>query len=419
MSLIKKLVWAVLIAIPPIFAALWAGATGIANGSFSPWQPQMIDMDVYRRAGEMFLAGQDFYAGSAEQLPFIYPPIAAVLSLPFTWMPLPITQQLWLVVNALLVIAMVHRLGLTGWRLSLASVAAIWLIEPLHTTLGFGQVNIFLTALVLLDITPGPRLLDKLGLPFKLPQGWLIGLATAIKLTPALFAVYLFFSGRIKPALVAFGSFCAATLLGLLLLPSESITFWGRLIQGDSGINTGMKYFTNQSVIGNYIRFTKENPDQIPTTGAVLAAGLCLLGLVAAIIWERHGERTFAMCLAGFASLMMSPIAWSHHFIWFLPMIIIMLRDKKLPTPLRVLSIGFCIWGATAPFNQFEDYYVYEKPLDEFELTPLSLLVDAGSMFLCIALFLLALYYGIKKRRDEGLSWLPLTMRQQERRPVG
>lgn len=411
-KLLKSAALALLWAIPPVFAALWAGATAIANGSFSPWQPVMIDMDVYRRTAELFLVGGDIYH-VPDALPFIYPPIAAVLSVPFTWMNLALTQQVWLVLNALLVMAMVYRLGLTGWQLSLVSAAAIWMIEPLRTTLGFGQVNIALTALVVLDIVPGPRLLDKAGLP-RLPQGWMTGLATAIKLTPALFAVYLFFSGRVKPALVAFGSFCVATALGFAFLPQASVEFWTRLLHGDSGINSGMKYFTNQSVMGNYIRFSKENPDQIPLGGLLLALVVGAIGLVAAIVWERNGHHTFAVVLCGLTTMMMSPISWSHHFIWFLPLIVLVIRDQALPLVLRVFALGYGLWGAHAPFNEFLDYYVYKKPLDEFELTPVSLLVDAGSMILCIALFVLAVVTGVLERRRRGYSWLPLTLRATE-----
>lgn len=416
-KVLKNLLWTLVLAIPPLFAALWAGATAIANGAFSPWSPQMIDMDVYRRTADIFLAGGDIY-NVPDELPFIYPPVAALLSLPFTWFELATTQQLWLVVNALFVMAMVHRLGLTGWRLSLASAAAILMIEPLRTTLGFGQVNIVMTALVFLDIVPGPRALDRIGLP-RLPQGWLIGIATAIKLTPALFAVYLFFSGKVKPALVAFGSFCVATIVGFAFLPQASMTFWTRLLEGDSGINTGLKYFTNQSVIGNYIRFSKENPDQIPSEGLLLAVIVGAIGLAAAILWERNGHRTFAVTLCGFTTLMMSPISWSHHFIWFLPLIALALRDTDLPKPLRIVAIGYGIWGAHAPFNEFGDYYVYEKPLDEFELTPLSLLVDAGSMIICIAMFVLAFGYGLVERRRQGYGWLPLTLRATEQKRAG
>ena len=50
-----------LLAIPPLLAALYAGGTTIPGGNFEPWAPAMIDLDVYRRTGDLVLRGQDFY----------------------------------------------------------------------------------------------------------------------------------------------------------------------------------------------------------------------------------------------------------------------------------------------------------------------------------------------------------------------
>ena len=37
---------ALLLALPPFGAALWAGAMTIPGGVFDPWDPAMIDLDV-------------------------------------------------------------------------------------------------------------------------------------------------------------------------------------------------------------------------------------------------------------------------------------------------------------------------------------------------------------------------------------
>jgi alpha-1,2-mannosyltransferase len=50
----------------------------------------MIDLDVYRRTGSMLLAGQDFYV--AEGLPWIYPPFAALFTVPLAVVPLGVAQ---------------------------------------------------------------------------------------------------------------------------------------------------------------------------------------------------------------------------------------------------------------------------------------------------------------------------------------
>ena len=56
----------------------------IAHGVAWPWQPSTIDLQVYVYAVHDLLAGKDIYATSTPgwNLPFIYPPIAAVLMVP-------------------------------------------------------------------------------------------------------------------------------------------------------------------------------------------------------------------------------------------------------------------------------------------------------------------------------------------------
>lgn len=405
MKAVTRIAMIVLYAIPPVFAGLYAGATEIADGSFWPWRPVMIDLDVYVRTAERVIAGKDFYSIPGDWLPFIYPPFAALLSAPFALLGTTGSQVFWLVLNSLMVMGVCYRLGCKGWQLSLVAAAAMWLIEPMRVTLGFGQVNIFLMALVAFDLMPGPRLL---GEKRWLPQGWLTGIATAIKLTPALFAVYLFLSGKVKAAFVTFGSFVAATLLGFLFLPGQSKVFWGRLIAGDSGLNTGMKYYTNQSVIGNWIRFTEVNPDKIPFGGLVLAALVIVIGLVAAVLWHRLGHAGFAVALTAFTALLASPISWSHHFVWVLPLAIVLLNDRGLPEFLRFYGLGYSLWVMYAPFMQFKD------GADEFKYGTVMKLIDGGSMFLGIGLFLLAIGLGVAERRRRGLPALPLTLREHE-----
>lgn len=409
MKAVKRVALLVLYAIPPLFAALYAGATEIADGSFTPWRPNMIDLDVYRRSAELVLQGRDFYNVEA-WLPFIYPPFAVLLAIPFALLGIIGSQLFWLIVNGLMVMALVYRLGFAGWKLSIIATAAIWLIEPMRVTLGFGQVNIFLMCLVAYDLLPGPRVLGNRRRV--LPQGWLTGVATAIKLTPAIFAVYLFLAGKVKAAIVAFVSFLVATLIGWVVLPGPSMTYWGRLIAGDSGLNTGMKYYTNQSIIGSYIRFTEENPDKIPLGGIVLAAFVCVVGVAAAVLWHRLGHISFAVCITAMTALLASPISWSHHFVWVLPLAIVLITDNGLPDLLRFFGLGFSVWVMYAPFMQFTDGE------DEFAYTFAQKLIDGGSMIFGLALFLVAIGLGLAERRRRGLPWLPLTLREEETLPA-
>ena len=71
------------LALVPVLAALYVGGTQIPGGALWPWNPGMIDLEVYRRTGTLVLSGGDFF--NAEGLPWIYPPFAALFTVPFAW----------------------------------------------------------------------------------------------------------------------------------------------------------------------------------------------------------------------------------------------------------------------------------------------------------------------------------------------
>lgn len=328
--------------LPPLAAGLWAGAMTIEGGSLDPWAPAMIDLGVYRRTGTLMLAGQDFYA--AEGLPWIYPPFAALFTAPIAWVPLGVAQVGWIVLTVALLMAMLYRLGLRGWGLSLATTATVWLAEPVRETLGFGQLGVLLVAAAVLDSMPGRRVLPRR----LLPEGFWTGVATAVKLTPATVAAALFFAGRRRPGLVAFFTFLGATGLGFLLMPRGSLHYWGGLASGDSGINAGIVFKTNQSVMGAWARLFGE----LSRGGLVASALVAVLGIAVAALVHRAGQQRLAICLAGLTSLLASPISWSHHYVWIVPLIVVLLLGRDLATPVRVLGLFYGVWTLHAPFQQ-------------------------------------------------------------------
>jgi hypothetical protein len=153
----------------------------------APWRPH-LDLDVYRLGARMWLSGGDLYGLLpptiiGNHLPFTYPPVAAVLFTPFTLVPLPVAG---VVLTALSVVALVVVPRLTPARVAVVLPVAL-LLEPVRETLGFGQVNLLLMALVALDcLHRRPRW----------PRGVLVGLAAAIKLTPARVRAVLPAAGR-------------------------------------------------------------------------------------------------------------------------------------------------------------------------------------------------------------------------------
>ena len=337
----------------PLLAALYVGATQIDGGTLWPWQPNMIDLGVYARVGGLVLTGGDIFDAQG-QLPWIYPGFAALLTVPFAVIPFTLAAVAWLALSTAALAAILYRLGIGGWRLSLLTSAAILFVQPVRDTLGFGQLGIFLVAAAVLDSMPGRRIFRRR----LLPEGWLVGVATAVKLTPAVVAAYNFFAGRRKAGLVAFGAFVAATLLGFLLLPAASWEYWLKLASGDSGMNSGIVYATNQSVLGMWNRLTGE-----PSRGGlVLSVLVVVLGVGAAALMHKRGQVAYALCLAGLTSLLASPISWSHHYVWLVPLGVVLWQQADLPGYLRWPGLAYVAWGSLAPF-------MYLPRGDNIELT--------------------------------------------------
>ena len=335
----------------PVLVGLYIGATTFPGGTVLPWRPVMVDLDVYLQAARVLRAGQDFYSLPGP-LQFLYPPFAALLAVPLTFLPVAVVQIGWAAAGALMIVAVMHRFGLTGWILSLSSAAVVAVIEPVSLTLAFGQLGILLVALVVLDLAPGPRALPGRRL---LPEGVLTAIAAAVKLTPAIFVVYLFVIGKRRAALVATISGAAFTLLAALLLPQASWGFWTRLAHGDTGLGNSLIYFTNQSVYADVVRaFRLESPGS--AIGLVLSALIAALGVWVAALWYRIGEPRVAVALCGVAGLLASPVSWLHHFVWVLPLGLCLVelqrgRDRLVPSWFVVTGWLFVGWVVVSPYR--------------------------------------------------------------------
>ena len=335
----------------PLLAGVWVAATEF-GGHLVPWQPVMVDLEVYRQAARVLLTGGDFYSLPG-QLQFLYPPFAAVLSVPLAVLPTTLVPIGWTVAGVLALLAVLHRVGLQGWVLSLVATASIVFAEPVRQTLGFGQLGIFLVALVVLDLVPGPRVLTRR----VLPEGVWTAVATCIKLTPALFAVYLLLVRRTRAFVVALVTGVVLTLAAAVVVPRQSLEFWGRLAHGDTGLGGSIIYFTNQSVLADTVRVLGLGP-RVALLGLALSAVVAALGVWVAVLWHRRGDVALAVMLGGVATLLASPVSWLHHFVWVVPLGVVLVRDllpvgtaRRLPAWFGVLGLIFCGWVAVEPFR--------------------------------------------------------------------
>jgi alpha-1,2-mannosyltransferase len=283
--------------------------------------PYRIDLAAYRVGGRTWLRGGDLYGHPpvirGVHLPFTYPPIAAIVLAPLALLPVTAAGTV-LTLGSIALGAVVLRVFLR--RLAGPVAGSLWaagwllpaalLLEPVRSTLAYGQVNIVLMALVALDcLTPEPRW----------PRGALIGLAAAIKLTPAAFVLFFLLRRDYRAAATAGVSFAAATAAGFALAGPDSVRYWTAAIVQTGRIGSPATA-ANQNIQAVLARAGLD-PHTPPGAAAWLA--LSALVVLAACLGMRYALAASQDCLAlslnAFAALLISPMSWSHQWVWCAP----------------------------------------------------------------------------------------------------
>jgi alpha-1,2-mannosyltransferase len=339
LSLSRRLARAAGEFLPPMAVALLILPCIIKNGRLVPWQPSTIDLQVYVYAVKDMLAGKDIFATATPfwHLHFIYPPIAAILMTPLAFGPYVFWQVVWTAGLVWAQQSVLRRCGAPrGWKLGLIGIAVLLAMEPIRTTLGYGQVNTILMALVVADLLP-----DAPGERRRIPQGSLIGLAAAIKLTPALFVIFAFLIGKSRVAITAMIGFVVFTGIGTILLFRQTLVFFGGLSGGDTRTASPL-YAGNQSLLGVFFRLG--NSSRTTTlVGLAVSAVLAVLGCLVAAHWWRNNEKVFAVALVGLTTCLASPLSWTHHYVWILPMAMAVL-SPGVPRWARYVGGCWVVW---------------------------------------------------------------------------
>ncbi|HEY5483557.1 MAG TPA: glycosyltransferase family 87 protein, partial [Propionibacteriaceae bacterium] len=212
---------------PPLVVSFVLLPLVISQGHVWPYDPNTVDLRVYHLAVQDMVNGHDIYLTSTpgNNLKFIYPPIAAILMTPLLLGPFLLWQIVWTVIGTGALLSVLRRIRVPrGLAVGVIAAALVLAMEPIRTTMGYGQVNTMLMALVVADLLP-----DDPERPRRIPRGALIGLAAAIKLTPLLFVVFAVLIWRRRVAVVATVSFAFFTLIAWILLPKESGEYWRSL----------------------------------------------------------------------------------------------------------------------------------------------------------------------------------------------
>lgn len=283
--------------------------------SFGPYH---IDLDVYRIGGRVWLSHGSLYGRlpatqSGARLAFTYPPIAAVLLSPLSLVPMTVAGTVMTLGSVLLLVAVlrIFRPAFADWPWAAAwLLPAALFLEPVRNTLLYGQINIVLMVLVSVDcMTSAPRW----------RRGALVGLAAAIKLTPLGFVLYFLLRRDYRAAATAAASFLAVTGLGAAAAWRDSVRYWTRIVF-EIGRIGNVGYAGDQCLQGILAR---AGLDPRAPAGSAVWLLLSLVVVLAACIGMRHAFRAaadaWALSLNAFAVLLVSPISWSHHWVWIVP----------------------------------------------------------------------------------------------------
>jgi alpha-1,2-mannosyltransferase len=209
-------------------------------------------------------------------------------------------------VLALVVVVVLRSLDVRPTYVLVAAVLPVaLLLEPVRVTLYFGQVNILLMALVVLDcLVAKPRW----------KRGMLVGLAAAIKLTPAVFVLFFLLRGDRRAAVTAGVSFVCVPAVGFLLNPKGSVTYWTATVFNPNRIGK-VTQESNQSINGLLSRVGIER-------GLLWLMLVCAVIVLGALAVRRAVHPVDALALNAFIVLLSSPVSWSHHWVWCVPVLL-------------------------------------------------------------------------------------------------
>ncbi len=322
------------------FVTLGAWAYGLFDG--------MIDLRVYRMGGSVLLDRASLYDAQlpGSGLPFTYPPFAAIAMVPLAAVPWGVALVVWTTISVLCV-ALIWRAALpvNAWTLvgdrwrdrRIAILAGLTacslLLEPVWQTIQFGQINLLLTAMILLD------LVRPAGAKWR---GFWVGVTIGVKLTPLPFLAFLLITKQWTAFRNALLGLVATMAIGFAVVPNQSWEYWTVVIRNANRVG-GLAYTANQSFMGFLSRLGDE-ASWVEPVWFLLAATFGLLVLWLARRYWLADERVTAISVMALAVLYASPVSWSHHWVWIIPLGISLIRAVQREWGTRVAVVVGVLW---------------------------------------------------------------------------
>jgi alpha-1,2-mannosyltransferase len=273
-------------------------------------------------------------------LPFTYPPFAAVIFYPLHLVPFGVLAFLWqigIIVALYGVVRVSQRLlaadaGLRASRriAMLWTAVGIW-IEPLRSTFDYGQINVLLVLAVLYAVYSTRWWLS----------GLLVGLAAGVKLTPAVTGLYFVGTRRWGAAVFSAVVFAGTVALSALVVGDQTRYYFTALL-GDARRVGPIGTSFNQSWRGGLSRILGHDAGYGPVVLIAIAVTAVLALLAWRAVRQSGPDRLGLILVVQLFGLLLSPISWTHHWVWPLPLMIWLIHGpwRELPGA-RILGWGW------------------------------------------------------------------------------
>lgn len=355
------------------------------------------DFQVYRWAVRTWLAGGDVINARApisnpDPLPWVYPPFALPVLAPLGLLPFAAGIVLihvtgLVAVGTTLFLTCRHAWPTVGQRGAVVVAGAVLpltlVLEPVHATFGQGQINLVLMGLVALDCL--------VRTPFW-PRGVLVGLAAAIKLTPAAFLLFFLLRGQRRAALTATVTAFLCTAAGFALDFRASVDYWFR--RGPAADVAGHQLNSNQSIMGGLARL-----DLPPGPRQAVWLVLCLVLVAVTAQALSRVDPPLALSANGLLAVLVSPTSWSNHWVWVVPGVVLMCGYAvRRPGSRCWLALGVVttLVAVTAPFHVLPS-----TRHRELSWTPLQHVIGDSYALLGIVLLVLLAVYAARIRATD------------------
>lgn len=314
-----------------IISGLWAWIIYVLIKTFPPYAHHVIlsDLGEHLHDSRVLLAGKNPYVLRVN-LNDTTPPFTALLYTPFrlihgtllgvvaTWCSL-VSLGVALAVGLNRALAGRVKVALLDWLvlsiLVFAPLTILVLSQASYSGIFWGQDQLFVLALIAVDLFVVP--------PGK--QGFLVGVAIGILLTPLVFLFLVLLVAGWRGVARGTAAAVVTVIIGAAVNLHASSVYWFHLVPNGEAVrrvfilgsyHDTVSYQGNESIEAMLARHPFAH--RVPLTPTWVLISIVVGALCAFVVWraQRAGSLVTAATILGLGITAVSPVAWDHHWVW-------------------------------------------------------------------------------------------------------